>query len=213
MPPRSPAVLAVLDHSVPLHPLGEESDHRMGRIGIELGAVRAVQPDRVAGVLDDRRLHAEADAEIRHLAFAGEACRPDLPLDAARAESTGCQHTVHPLERAATVALDLLRVDEFHPHRGAGGNPGVDQRLVEGLVRIGVMDVLANHPDEHFSFRIVEPRDPPRPIPRDRWGVRPPRVRAAPWPPRRRPARGRAAATGRWSRRPGPRTPPAARRS
>ena len=55
----------------------------------------------VARRLDHRHLHAEADAEIGHLALAGEARRPDLALGAALAEAAGHQDAVHPLQDTA----------------------------------------------------------------------------------------------------------------
>ena len=154
-----PAVLAVLDTSVPLHPLGEEGNHRMPCPGFEFRAVGSVERRGIAGVLDDRDLHAETDAEEGHLAFPGEASRPDLSLHAARSETARCEHAVHPFEGRAPVALDLLRIDELHPDRGPGGDPSVDQRLVERLVGVREMDVLADHPHDHLPVRLVEPGD------------------------------------------------------
>ena len=48
--------------------------------------------------LDHRHLHAEADAEIGHLALAGELRRQDLALRAALAEAAGHQDAVHVLQ-------------------------------------------------------------------------------------------------------------------
>ena len=63
--------------------LGQEVDDRVRRLGIELGRVGAVEAGDVAGELDDRDLHAEADAEERDALLAGDARRADLALDAA----------------------------------------------------------------------------------------------------------------------------------
>ena len=52
----------------------------------------------VAGELDDRDLHAEADAEVRDVVLAGEAGRRDLALGAARAEAGRHQDAVGPVE-------------------------------------------------------------------------------------------------------------------
>src|SRR5258705_631973 len=55
--------VAVLDSSIALLPFGDQRDHRVRRIGVEFGAVRAFETDHIASVLDYRELHAEADAE------------------------------------------------------------------------------------------------------------------------------------------------------
>src|SRR5581483_6747920 len=56
---------APLDASVAVLPLGDERDHRVRGVGLELGAVRAGETDDVARELDHRELHPEADAEVR----------------------------------------------------------------------------------------------------------------------------------------------------
>src|SRR5688572_3212287 len=63
---------------VPL--LGHEVYDAMRRIDVELGAVRALEPAHVARVLDDGHLHAETDAEERHVLLAGPLDRADLAL-------------------------------------------------------------------------------------------------------------------------------------
>ena len=45
--------------------LGQEVDHREGRLGVELGRVGPVHAGHVAGELGHGDLHAEADAEVR----------------------------------------------------------------------------------------------------------------------------------------------------
>ena len=81
---------AVIAHLRAVHlvlPLGDERDHRVRGGAVELGAVGIGQSLHVAAVLDDRHLHAEADAEVRHAVLAREAHRLDLALDAALAEA------------------------------------------------------------------------------------------------------------------------------
>ena len=48
--------IAALDASVAFLPFGDLRNHRVRRIGIEFGAVRALQADHMARVLDHRRL-------------------------------------------------------------------------------------------------------------------------------------------------------------
>ena len=61
---------------------------------VELGGVRLLQPADVAGEFDGRDLHAEADAEIRDLVFAGILGGEDFAFDAAVAESAGNQDAI-----------------------------------------------------------------------------------------------------------------------
>ncbi len=62
-------------------------DHGMRRFRIDLRGVGAVEPAHVARELDHRHLHAEADAEERHVLLARVAHRCDLALGAALAEA------------------------------------------------------------------------------------------------------------------------------
>jgi hypothetical protein len=52
-------------------PFGDQADDRVVGVAVELGAVGAVHAGHVAGELDDRQLHAEADAEVGHLVLTG----------------------------------------------------------------------------------------------------------------------------------------------
>src|SRR5262245_15461817 len=64
-------------------------DHRIGRVLLELGAVRFRKPANVAGKFDHGALHAKTDSEIRNLLFAGELNGADHSCDAAFAKATG----------------------------------------------------------------------------------------------------------------------------
>ena len=131
----------------------------MPRMAVELRAVGAGKRGGVAGELDDRHLHAETDAEVGDPALPGEARGLDLALDPARSEAPRGEHAIHPFERRAPVALDLLRVDELHPDPGPSRDPGMDEGLVERLVGVREMDVLADHPHDHLPVGVVEPGD------------------------------------------------------
>ncbi len=67
--------------------LGQQVDHRMRRLGVELRRVRAVHVRDVARELHHRDLHAEAHAEIRDALLARDSRRADLAFDAATAEA------------------------------------------------------------------------------------------------------------------------------
>ena len=78
--------VALLRHAALILPLGDQCDDGMRRVRVELGRVRPFEPDDVAGVLDDRHLQSEADAQVRHLLLAREFHRRDLALDSALTE-------------------------------------------------------------------------------------------------------------------------------
>src|SRR5438105_15696491 len=64
-----------------------------GRL-VEFARVRALEHAHVAGKFDARRLHAEADSEVRNLFLARVADRVQHPLDAALAEAAGDEDSV-----------------------------------------------------------------------------------------------------------------------
>src|SRR5262245_30194945 len=79
-----------------LHPFGHEADD--GLLGrAELRRARPFDAG-LAGGVDHRHLHAEADAEIRHAADSRVARRPDLAFGAALAEPARHEDAVHVLE-------------------------------------------------------------------------------------------------------------------
>src|SRR5579871_1644467 len=88
------AVLAALLQLVAAEPFRHQADHRLRR-RTELGRIGVLDADEIARSLDHGHLHAEADAEIRHVALPGELRRPDLALRAALPEAAGHQDAIH----------------------------------------------------------------------------------------------------------------------
>ena len=88
VPPRSPFAWR-FSRALPLSYQRHQADHRL-RCGAELRRVGVLDAGKIALRLDHRHLHAETDAEIRHVAFAGELCRADFPVRAALAETAPC---------------------------------------------------------------------------------------------------------------------------
>ena len=131
---------------------GQQVDHRVGRLGIELGGVGAVHPGDVAGELDHRDLHAEADAEVGDLALAGDPRGLDLALDPALAEAAGDQDPVEALER---VEVEVLGVDQLDLHVDAVVDAAVLERLDHRLVGVLELHVLADDRDPDLAGRRV----------------------------------------------------------
>ena len=97
--------------------LRQQVDHRMRRLGIHLGRVRAVEPADVARELGDGDVHAEADAEVRDPALPRDLAGEDLPLPAARAEAARDEHAVDLLELLGRLLVGhVLGVDPAHAH-------------------------------------------------------------------------------------------------
>src|SRR6202162_959925 len=133
---------------------GDQRDDPVRRGAIELGAVGIRQLEHVAAVFDDRELHPQADAEIRHAVFTGEPRRLDLALDAAFAESARHQYRVHARQAIGAVGLDIGRFDVVQSRAGAGLEAAVHERLIERYVGIADLYVLADHGDVDLAVRI-----------------------------------------------------------
>src|SRR6266542_138876 len=128
--------------------LGQEVDDGMPGGRVELRRVGAVEPADVPGELDDRALHAQTDAEVRHPALPGIADRLDLALDPAIAEAAGHENPVHVAEVGGrAVPLDLLGVDPHELDPRVVGDASMRQGLDEALVRVLQLDVLADDGD------------------------------------------------------------------
>ena len=96
----------------------------------ELARRGVLDAEQVARRLDHRHLHAEADAEERHLAFARELDGVDLALGAALAEAARHQDAVHVLEMAdGVVALEDLGVHPLQPDLHVAAEAAMRQRL------------------------------------------------------------------------------------
>ncbi len=89
---------ALLDRPFLVLPLGDERDHGVRRGALEFGRIGTFEPRDVAGVLDDRKLHAETDAEIGNLLLACVTNRGNLAVDTAFAESARHEDCVDAFE-------------------------------------------------------------------------------------------------------------------
>src|SRR6266705_2226227 len=152
--------VAALDAAVVVLPLGHERDHRVRRVAVEFRAVRAREADDVSRKLDHRELHAQANAQIQDLVLARVLDRLHHAFHAALAETARNEYRVHAFqERANAVLLDRLRIHITDVDSAARVDPGVDERLVQGLVGIGKVDILADHGDGDLVLGMLERLD------------------------------------------------------
>ena len=148
--------VALLDLAVVVLPLGDQGDDRLVGFRIELGRVRVRQAGHIAGVLDQRDLHAQADAEVRDLVFAGVARGHDLAFHAALAKAPRHQDGVVLGQVLAAAGLDFFRVQVLDVDPALGMDAGVAQRLGQRFIRFDQVDVLADHADGDLVFWILE---------------------------------------------------------
>ena len=108
----------------------------------------------MAAVFDDRHLHPQADAEVRHAVLARVAHRLDLALDAALAEAARHQDRVHILEHLHAVLLDVGGLDVVDVDARAALQAAVHQRLVQRQVGVADLHVLADHGDVDLAVGV-----------------------------------------------------------
>ena len=83
--------------------LGQQVDHGVRRLGVELGGVRALEPADVAGELDDRALQAQAEPEERaRLCSRANRIASSLPSTPRPPNPPGTRIAVHVARAAAT---------------------------------------------------------------------------------------------------------------
>ena len=127
---------------------------RSGVAGIELGGIGVLEAADVARELDHHGLHAQADAEVGDLALrarSGWRCSmpsmPRLPKPpGTRMPSNFSSFGMHggPLRDCSASIQVMLTL-------GVVRQPAVQQRFLQALVGILVLDVLADQADRHLA--------------------------------------------------------------
>src|SRR6202030_701379 len=141
---------------VALEPFRHQADYGLRRRA-EFAGVRLGDAAQVSRRLDHRHLHAEADAEIGHVALAGELRRTDLAFGAALAEPAGHQDAVDmPQERRRILALEHFAFDPVEIDLDLVGDAPVGQRLDQRLIGILEAGVLADDRDGHGAFGVAD---------------------------------------------------------
>ena len=130
-------------------------------VGLELGGAGARDAGDVAGVLDDHALQAQAQPERRDAVGAGVGEGAELALEAADAEPAGHADGVHVVQVlvGALVGLALVGGDPADVDLGLVGEAARAQRLADGEVGVGQVDVLADQGDGDLLLRVVHPAE------------------------------------------------------
>ena len=124
-----------------------------------------VEPGDVAGELDDGPLEAVADPEIRDPAGPREFRRRHHAAAAAIAEPRGHQDAGRVLEEVqAARLLERFGFDVLELDLQAMPDPAVEERLVDALVRILVLDVLPDEVERDLVGRVPDALDEVAPV-------------------------------------------------
>src|SRR5208283_4075626 len=150
------AARAPLLELIAAQPFREQADDRLGARP-EFRRVRAFDAGERARRLDHGHLHAEANAEVGHLALPREARRLDLALGPALSEAAGNENAVNVLElRGRVGAFENLRLDPVEIDLDAIGEAAVRQGLDEALISVLHSGVFADDGDPDLALGIVD---------------------------------------------------------
>ena len=115
---------------------------------IHLGRVGIGQAHHVAGILDDHALHTQADTKGRYIVLTGILEGYKLAFDTALSETRSDYYTVERREHGVDIAaVQLLGVDVLQIELAVVVGSGLEERLVDGLVGIGQLDILTHQTD------------------------------------------------------------------
>ena len=141
-----------------------EIDHRMTGGRVELGGIRVGEAHDVSSELDGHRVQSETEPETGQTALAGVPGRLDLALEPAGAESTGNHQAIELRETIlGEEPLDVLSLDPVDLHARAVVEARVLERLDDGQVGVGQLDVLADETDPNGGRRGLDRLDQPVP--------------------------------------------------
>src|SRR6267142_4998666 len=133
-----------------------QRDHGIVTFGRELTRMAVGQTDHIAGELDYRRLHSQADSKERQTRLPRVANRFEHSLDTSHSESSRDQHAVEIREKLAR----LLPVGEEIAREPRDLDPdivrysAVSERFLHALVGVDEAGVLADDGDFHSPLRM-----------------------------------------------------------
>ena len=149
------AGVALLHGAIGVLPFVDQRDHRVWCLRVKLGAVGAFQARFVARVFDGGHLHAQANAQVRHLVLTGVARRTNLAFHTALAKAARHQNGVEWAQHCThVVGCDGFGVDVGDLRLHMVLHAGVAQRFVERFVAVAQVHILAHHGDLHRALRV-----------------------------------------------------------
>ena len=132
----------------------------MRAITLHLCAVRTLQPGHIAGILNHRDMHSQANTQIGNAIFTGIPRGHDLALNTPLTKATGHQYRVDVAESGGALCFYLLGIDMLYVDLRKGLYTRVFERLVEGFVGILQFHILANHGNGHLLVGLyLAPQD------------------------------------------------------
>ena len=130
--------------------VGHEVDDLVRAALVELAGVGVGKAADGARKLDDRDLHAQADAEVGDVVRAGIVRGRNLALNAAVAEAAGHENAVAAAEHFLyIIARNRLAVNPLNVHTRAIDIASVAQRLGNGEIRVVQLHIFAHEADRH----------------------------------------------------------------
>ena len=112
-------------------------------------------PRQIARGLDHRHLHAQTDAQIRHIMGAGVFGGFDFAFGSAFAKSAGHKDRVEWFQMGGGIfGVKHLGIDPFQFYPGAIGHAAVGQGLGDGFIGVAQLGVFADNGNFDFAFGI-----------------------------------------------------------
>ena len=146
------AALAALFQFVAAHPFGHHADDRLLRRRRTRSSSR-LDAAQIARRFHARHLHAEANAEVRHAAFAREFGGQNFAFRAALAEAARHQNAVHAFQmRRRVFALEHFAFDPVELDLDAVGDAAMHQRFDQRFVGVLQSGVFADDGNRHLAF-------------------------------------------------------------
>src|SRR5687767_12433807 len=138
-----------------------QRNHGIIALRSELARVTVGEADHVAGELDDRGLHSEADSEEWQPRLAGITDCFEHSLDSAHPESAWNEHSLHFSKQLACTlaARKQIAGQPVYLHAHVVRYSAVDERFLHALVAVDQIGVLPDHGDLHLSLWSQNPVD------------------------------------------------------
>src|SRR3990167_4739239 len=105
------SISTLLGHAGGVLPFGDQTDYRMSADSIEFGGIGISPAQHIAGELDNRDLHAEADTQVGNLVLTGVLHGLDLAFHAAQTEAARHQNGINAFKQRGAFVLDVFGVD------------------------------------------------------------------------------------------------------